>query len=398
MDHATTIALGGRNDGGPLRHAFVEEGAAFDALNKPGAAQISAAVTRRPVIVIGGGQAGLSVGYHLKSLGVDFLILDASARIGDAWRNRWDGLKLFSPAMYDGLDGMPFPAPKYDFPSKDQMADYLGAYAARFDLPVLNGMRVQSLVHEGGRYVIMAGDRRFEADQVVVAMSNYQAGKVPEFASQLDPTIRQLHARDYRNPGQFAPGPVLIAGAGNSGAEIAKELAPFHKICMAGPSTGQTPGRADDFVTTHIVVHIVMLVFTHLLSVNTPIGRKVRPKLMKQGAPLIRVKGRDLAALGVERAGRVVGVKDGRPQLDDGRVLNVANVLWCTGFSPGFSWIKLPVLGEDGKPRHERGVVEQFPGLYFVGLHFLTAMSSAMVQGVGRDARRIAGLVKAKMA
>lgn len=394
MDHIKIATTGGP---GPLMHAFVEEGAAFDALIAKATAS-TPAVTRKPVIVIGGGQAGLSVGYHLKSLGIDFLILDAAARIGDAWRNRWDGLKLFSPAMYDGLDGMRFPAPKYDFPSKDQMADYLAAYAARFDLPVLNGMRVQSLVHEDGRYVIMAGDRRFEADQVVVAMSNYQTGRVPDFASQLDPGIRQLHAGDYRNPGQFAPGPVLIAGAGNSGAEIAKELAPFHQICMAGPSTGQTPGRAGDFVTTHIVVHIVMLVFTYLLSVNTPIGRRVRPKLMKQGAPLIRVKNQDLSALGVERAGRVVGVEKGRPRLDDGRILDVANVLWCTGFSPGFSWIKLPVLGEDGEPRHKRGVVEEFPGLYFVGLHFLTAMSSSMVQGVGRDARRIAALVKAKAA
>ena len=403
MDQANTADFSGPNDGTPLRHAFVEEGAAFDALAgkatlKSDVELATPAMTRKPVIVIGGGQAGLSVGYHLKSLGVDFLILDASTHVGDAWRNRWDGLKLFSPAMYDGLDGMPFPAPKYEFPTKDQMADYLGAYAARFDLPVLSGLRVESVVHDGTGYVIIAGDRRFEADQVVVAMSNYQVGRVPDFAGQLDPAIRQLHASNYRNPGQFAPGPVLIVGAGNSGAEIAKELAPFHQICMAGPSTGQTPGRAGDFVTTHIVVHIVMQVFTHVLSVNTPIGRKLRPKLMNQGAPLIRVKSQDLAALGVERAGRVVGVENGRPRLDDGRVLDVANVLWCTGFSPGFSWVELPVLGEDGEPRHERGVVDEFPGLYFVGLHFLTAMSSAMVQGVGRDARRIAGLVKARTA
>ena len=149
MDQANTADFSSLSDGSPSMHAFVEEGAAFDALAgkatlKSDVELATPAMTRKPVIVIGGGQAGLSVGYHLKSLGVDFLILDASTHVGDAWRNRWDGLKLFSPAMYDGLDGMPFPAPKYEFPTKDQMADYLGAYAARFDLPVLNGLRVES--------------------------------------------------------------------------------------------------------------------------------------------------------------------------------------------------------------------------------------------------------------
>jgi putative flavoprotein involved in K+ transport len=398
MNHTTSIKRPNRTTS-----VFTEEGSAFDALCGADAGRAFALpgpkVIRKQVIVIGGGQAGLSVGYHLAKRGVDFLILDGSPRIGDAWRNRWDGLRLFSPAMYDGLDGMPFPAPKHEFPTKDQMADYLEAYASRFALPVISSMQVSSLTHDGERYVVLAGDRRFEADQVIVAMSNYQVARIPDFARDLDPAIRQLHAADYRNPAQLAPGGVLIAGAGNSGAEIAKELSPAHRIWMAGPSTGETPGRHDDFINTHIVVHILLrLVFPHILSVYTPIGRKVRPQLMKRGTPLIRVKARDLAAVGVERTPRVTGVKDGRPLLEDGRVLDVANVVWCTGFAPGFSWIKTPVLLANGEPDHEHGVIACQSGLYFVGLHFLTSMSSSMVHGVGRDARRIAALVAARTA
>ena len=130
--------------------------------------------TKFDVIVIGGGQAGLSVGYHLARRGLRFVILDGNARIGDAWRKRWDSLRLFSPARHDGLDGMPFPAPPTSCPTKDEMADYLEAYAAHFELPVLTGVTVNRLSRAGAEFVIEAGERRFKAAQVVVAMSDYQ--------------------------------------------------------------------------------------------------------------------------------------------------------------------------------------------------------------------------------
>ena len=177
------------------------------------------------VIVIGGGQAGLSVGYHLARAGVRFVILDANERIGDSWRKRWDSLRLFTPAKFDGLAGMPFPAPRNSFPTKDEMADYLEAYAARFRLPVRSGVRVERLFKRGARYVVKAGALELEADQVVVAMASYQRPKVPAFAAALSSEIVQMHSTDYRNLAQLQPGGVLIVGAGNSGAELAMETA-----------------------------------------------------------------------------------------------------------------------------------------------------------------------------
>ena len=352
---------------------------------------------RFDVVVIGAGQAGLSVGYHLARRGVRFVILDAERRIGDAWRKRWDSLRLFSPARYDGLDGMPFPAPPNSFPTKDEMADYLEAYAARFQLPVRGGLRVDRLSRRDGRYVVSAGELEIEADQVVVAMANYQHRRVPAFARELDAAIVQLHSLEYRNPAQLRAGPVLIAGAGNSAAEIAVEIAGGHRTWVAGPSTGQVPFRIDGFWGRLVLVRLMFrFLFHRVLTVRTPMGRKMRSKALHRGVPLIRTKTDALIAAGVERAPRVVGVRGGLPLLDDGRVLEVANVIWCTGYHAGFNWIDLPVLGADGEPTHAAGVARDQPGLYFVGLHFLYSMSSSMIHGVGRDAARIAAAVVAQ--
>jgi putative flavoprotein involved in K+ transport len=341
------------------------------------------------VIVIGGGQAGLSVGYHLARRGLRFVILDGHARIGDAWRRRWDSLRLFSPAKFDGLDGMPFPAPPNSFPTKDEMADYLEAYAARFELPVLTGVKVDRLSRIGERFLIQAGAREFEAAQVVVAMASYQRRRVPDFAGKLDPNIVQLHSVDYKSPAQLRAGGVLLVGAGNSGAEIAMELAPRHRVWMSGRHPGHLPFHIDGFLAKVLLVRVIFrLLFHRILTVKTAIGRKARA-MPDAGTPLIRQKPKQLEAAGVRRAPRTVGVTEGRPLLDDGRTLDVANVIWCTGFDPGFSWIDLPIFDEAGNPRHEGGVVGEVPGLYFVGLHFLYAFSSTMIHGVGRDAARI---------
>jgi putative flavoprotein involved in K+ transport len=346
------------------------------------------------VIVIGAGQAGLSVGYHLARRGLRFVILDAEDRVGDAWRRRWDSLRLFSPARFDGLDGMPFPAAPHYFPTKDEMADYLEAYAARFDLPVFSGTRVERLSRHGQGYLVEAAGRRWQSDQVVVAMASYQRPRVPDFAAQLDPGIIQLHSLDYRNPSQLRPGAVLLAGAGNSGAEIAIDLAAQHPIVLAGRDVGQVPFRIDGFWARLILCRLVLRgVFHYLLSVKTPLGRKLRAQALHRGGPTVRVKRADLVAARVQRAPRVVGARGGLPLLEDGRTLEVDNVIWCTGFHPGFSWIDLPILDEHGEPRHDCGAVPASPGLYFVGLHFLSAMSSTMIHGVGRDAARIADAV-----
>jgi putative flavoprotein involved in K+ transport len=351
---------------------------------------------RVQTVIVGGGQAGLSVGYQLARSGLPFVILDAGERIGDAWRNRWDSLRLFSPARYDGLTGMAFPAPGASYPTKDQMADYLESYARRFGLRVQTGVEVDGLSKHGDRFVVTAGERQFESENVVVAMANYQRPRVPDFAVQLDPRIVQLHAADYRNPSQLRSGGVLVVGAGNSGAEIAIEVVRSHPTWMAGAGPGHIPLRPETLAARYLLIRLVRFVGHHVLSVNTPIGRRVRPKLLHKATPLIRVKPKDLAAAGVERVPRVVGALGGLPVLEGDRVLDVANIIWCTGFYPSYPWIDLPIFDEAGDPMHERGVVASEPGLFFVGLQFLTSMTSATVTGVGRDAAYVAQAIASR--
>ena len=354
---------------------------------------------RFETIVVGGGQAGLSVGYHLARRGLPFLILDANDRIGDAWRNRWDSLHLFTPGRYSGLPGMPFPGAPHTFPTKDEVADYLEAYAARFELAVRTGIRVDRLTRDGGRFGLSAGERRFEAYNVVVAMATHQVPWVPPVARELDPGVVQLHAGDYRNPSQLREGGTLVVGVGNSGAEIAVELAESCRTWLAGRETGHVPVNIDGLVARYVFQPLLFgLIGHYVLTVNTPIGRRVRPQLLSHGAPLVRVRPKDLARAGVERVPRVVGLRDGLPVLEDQRILDVGNVIWCTGFRPDFSWIDLPVFEDDRRePKHYRGIVDSEPGLYFVGLFFLYAMSSGFFRGVGRDAEHVVKSIAARM-
>jgi putative flavoprotein involved in K+ transport len=204
----------------------------------------------------------------------------------------------------------------------------------------------------------------------------------------------QLHSQDYRNPSQLQAGGVLVVGAGNSGADISLEAARTHRTYMSGKESGHVPFPIDSVLGRFFLIRLVRFVGHHVLTLSTPMGRRLRPKLLHGAAPLIRVRPQELSAAGIERVPRTVGVRDGRPLLADGRVLDVRNVIWCTGYEPGFSWIDLPVFDEKGDPRHERGVVAGMPGLYFVGLHYLYAMTSSTVIGVGRDAERIARAVE----
>ena len=344
-------------------------------------------------IVIGGGQAGLAVGYYLAKRSVPFLILDANQRIGDAWRNRWDSLRLFTPSRYNALPGLRFPAPGSSFPTKDDMADYLESYAEHFRLRVETGIKVDRLSRQGDRFVVSAGQRKFESENVVVAMANYQTPRLPVYAKDLHPSLRQLHAHTYRSPAQLQKGGVLVVGVGNSGADIAIETAATLPTWLSGRESGHIPYRIETFMARFVFIRIIRFIGHHILSLSNPIGRKQRPKFLHRAAPLIRVKPQDFAAAGIQRVGRVVGVKSGLPLLEDGRTLDVRNVIWCTGYDPGFSWIDLPVFAEAGDPRHNRGVVTGTPGLYFLGLQFLYSMTSATVHGVGRDAARIARAV-----
>lgn len=352
---------------------------------------------RVDTVVIGGSQSGLAVGYHLMRRGRSFVILDAHDRVGDAWRTRWDSLRLFTTARYDGLPGMPFPAGRAAYPTKDQTADYLEAYAERFDLPVRTGVRVDHLYHQGQSFEVVASERTFSADNVVVATGAFHTPRVPAFADQLDPSIVELHSGAYRNPSQLRDGGVLVVGAGNSGAEIAIEASQRHPTWLSGRDPGQEPTRAGS-LPDRLLMPLMWFMASRVLTVTSPIGRKVRDHFLHppRGIPLGRVRRKDILAAGIERVPRTAGVQDGYPVLDDGRVLDVSNVVWCTGFVLDLSWIDLPIIGDDGYPVHERGVVASQPGLYFVGLPFLHSLSSALVGGVGRDTAHIVDHIAAR--
>src|SRR5688572_27147501 len=337
--------------------------------------------------VIGGSQAGLAVGYHLLQRRLPFVIFDDNDQIGDAWRKRWDSLRLFTPGRYDGLPGMPFPGSPSSYPTKDEAADYLEAYARELRLPVRTGVKVDRLSKTGSRFEVISGEHTLFAENVVVATGAYHNPRIPPVARGLDESIVQLHSKEYRNPSQIQEGGVLVVGAGNSGAEIATELAPHHQTWLSGRDTGQEPTRAGS-LPDHLFTPIMWFMATQVLKVNNPLGRKARDYFLDppRGISLGRIRRTDFAAAGIERVPRMTGVRNGRPALEDGRVLEVSNVVWCTGFSPDYEWIDLPLPIRYGAPVHTRGVVESCAGLYVVGLPFLYSLSSALVGGVGRDA------------
>jgi putative flavoprotein involved in K+ transport len=341
-------------------------------------------------LVIGAGQAGLAVGYHLARHGRRFTILDADERVGDAWRRRWPSLRLYTPARFDELPGLPFPGKRSRFPSAGEMADYLEAYATHFELPVRPGVRVERLTWRDGRYVAEAGETSWEADNVVVATGVMQAPVVPELAGELDPGITQLHSADYRSPAQLKPGRVLVVGASHSGADIAFEVAQAgHETVLAGRDTGQLPFSVESR-RARLAQPILKVLWTRVMTVDTPLGRKLVPEIRNHGGFLLRVRSEDLAAVGVERVvDRVVGTSQGMPQFADGRVLDVANVVWCTGFRPDYRWIDVPLDYDGNFPVQYRGAVASSPGLYFVGMLFLHSFASMLVLGAGRDAKRV---------
>jgi putative flavoprotein involved in K+ transport len=351
-------------------------------------------------LIIGAGQAGLSTGYQLRRRGRRFLIVDGNQRVGDNWRQHWDTLRLYTPAKYDGLPGLPFPAARWHFPGKDEVGEYLERYALHFDLPVRTNTRVERLeARPDGGYVAVVGDEVISCDNVVVATGSFgRTPNVPDFARELDPSIRQLHSTQYGRPAQLQPGPVLVVGASHSGQDIAYELAETRQTILCGPSRGNIPMRPESR-RAHVLMPVIIFVFKHVLTRRTPMGRKQMQEVRLHGGPNLRVKPHDLDRRGVRRyEARMTGVADGQPQLTDGTVLEVANVVWCTGFRQVFDWIRLPILDEHGWPAEYRGVVDMAPGLFFCGLSFQYAYASMVFPGIGRDADYVARRIVARMA
>jgi putative flavoprotein involved in K+ transport len=349
---------------------------------------------RFDVAVVGGGVAGLITGRRLAERGQRFVVLDEHERVGDAWRERYESLRLFSYRRYASPPGAPLPMDRWDCPTGAQLADHLEAVARRESLPVRCGARVERLSRQDdGTFALEitsdARSVRLSASAVVIATGAHRRPVVPSFADLLDPRIRQLHSLGYRSTRDLAPGPVLVVGAGNSGTDIALEAARAgHETVLAGRHPGQTPFELDSRAGR--LASTAMLFTLRHLTVRTPAGRRMKKRLRDHGLLLIRNKLAHLEAAGIRRTGRVVGVRDGLPVLADGGVLRPGTVVWATGSRPDLRFLDIDgALDDDGEPVQTEGVADRVPGLGFVGLDFQYSAASGTIQGMDRDARAV---------
>jgi putative flavoprotein involved in K+ transport len=334
------------------------------------------------VVVVGAGQAGLALGWHLSRQGRRFLLLDAAPELGHSWRSRWDSLRLFSPAQYDALPGMDFPAPADTYPTKDEVADYLTEYADRFQLPVLLNTAVTRLERLADRFAVHTPQGILRARQVVVATGPFQNPVIPALAEGLDAEVVQLHSADYRNPGQLPPGPVVVVGAGNSGLQIADELAGDHDVTVAvGAKALRLPQRILGRDLFWWLTELGVMTRT----ADSPLAKRMRAR----GDLVIGSSLKALRRRGIALAPRVVSAAAKELSFSDGTRTAPASVIWATGFRSDYSWIDIPGVVADARVVHQRGVT-RVPGLYFLGLPWQHTRGSALLGFVRHDAAWLA--------
>ena len=345
--------------------------------------------TSLDVVVIGASQAGLAIGYHLARRGVRFVILDAGSEVGQVWRSRWDSLTLFTPGQYSGLPGMAFPSPKDTYPSKDGVASYLQAYVSAFDLPVKLNAKVTSLTEREGKYLVKTADEGFSAEQVVVATGPFQVPFAPPIIGDLDATVFQIHSADYRNPGQLPHGDVLIVGGGNSGFQIAEELAATRKVTLA---VGQrVPSLPQRLLGKDLFWWLSGIGFMKV-STDSRLGRKLAKRDV-----LIGSSPKGLRRSGVTLAKRLTNLVGRRAVFDDGSEQDIDVIVWATGYRSDFSWIEIPTIkNADGTVVHRRGVTDA-SGLFFIGLPWQHTRGSALIGFVKDDAAYIAGRIESQL-
>lgn len=333
------------------------------------------------VIVIGGGQAGLAIGYHLAQQGRRFTILDAAEGPAAAWRERWDSLTLFTPARHDSLPGLPFPGDPDHYPTRDEVVAYLTEYARRFDLPIEYDSRVRAVQRQGDGYLVTLDDRAYTADQVVVATGPFQTPRTPALAAHLDPAVVQLHSSAYRSPEQIPAGPVLVVGGGNTGFQIADELSTTREAHLS-IGARQTPLPQRPFGRDIFSY----LVATGLMNKtrDSRLGRRLRDR-----ETLIGSSPRAARRKGIHLHGRTTGADGRSVKFTDGTSLEIATVIWATGFGLDHAWIDAPIFDANGALEHDRGVTRS-PGLYFLGLPWQHTRGSALLGWVKDDAAHLA--------
>lgn len=339
------------------------------------------------VLIIGSGQCGLAASRELRKRGVAHEILTADDAPGDPWRRRWETLRLFTPARFDGLPGMPFPASPRYAPTGGEFAGYLEAYAERIHAPLHTRVRVSRVGRvAGGGFTIHSDQGVWTAARVIVATGGDARAHVPELSSRLDPAIAQRHTGQYRRPADLPGARVLVVGCGSSGVQLGVELARSgRQVTVAGKPTMRVPRRL-----LAIAGGAWFAVLHHMLTLATPIGRKAARRAPHVGAPLIGIGPADLDAAGASRGERFTGVVDGMPQLEGGRVIECDAVLWATGYRPELGFIDGLPLDDRGLPAHQRGFSTDVPGIAFLGLPFQYGLTSTLIGGAGRDAAHLA--------
>jgi putative flavoprotein involved in K+ transport len=341
---------------------------------------------RHDVIVVGGGQAGLAIGYFLAQQGRDFTILDAAAEPAAGWRERWDSLKLFTPARYNALPGLAFPGDPDRYPGREDVVAYLTDYARHFDLPVELGRRVRAIRKADGGYLVELDGRAYAADQVVVATGPFQIPFVPAIAERLDGEVVQLHSTAYRSPDAIPEGRVLVVGGGNTGFQIAEELSASREVHLAiGSRQMPLPQRIlgrDLFW---------YLDTTGLIRKTTAsrIGRRMAGRDTLIGSTPRALRRRH----GVQLHGRATDAAGSTVSFDGATKLDVEAVIWATGFRVDHSWVDVPVFDDEDRLVHRRGVTAS-PGLYFLGLSWQHTRGSALLGWVKDDAEHIANQIE----
>lgn len=385
---------------------------------------------KHPVIIVGAGQSGLAVAWYLKQKEISFIVLEANEKVGDNWRHRWQGLRLFSPARYDSLPGMAFPASPWYLPNKDEAGNYLEAYAEKFELPVKTGVQVDAVTvlqglspensnleaensnaslisqgwpHKPPRFELSTSQGTMSCDHLIIASGSYRTPLRPVIPG-IPEDLPQLHSFDYRTGDYFPKGKILVVGAGASGQQIASLLAADREVVLSGPKVHNLPRR----ILGRDVYWWMYKTGVVTTRRDTRRGRKMFEQSKKQGDISVGESKKRQKELGIQRLGRFIEWRDGKAILDTctktspnsthpaehvKEIEDIKGIVWATGYKNDYSWIKADVVGEDGEPDHLRGVSNTVPGLYFIGLKFQYRVNSATLGGVGRDAEYLAGLI-----